>query len=276
MTQQSDHPGDQAAAELIRDLDRLDEQLSIRTYTTTSPILVKAVQLTEDADWEEVAKWCGGDLMSLGINRSGEHIRGLVVPPGEDGEPTFPARLNDWVIQGVTGHYFWRSPEEFAATYTPATDEQQGQQERYDDLEARFIDILVPLAALLRVPAVIPDPEAVEGGEDPENPPQQWNLDGIEDALARQRPQVFRPGDPEPGPEVTLVMGRDKCNQRHLWRRRGIPGLRPTRWAGEALAEWSRIFDFTPVLVEVTLPDYDAAVAADEKAGLVERTGGAE
>lgn len=120
MSQQPEHPGDEAAADLIQQLDQINEhQLGIRTYTTTSPILVKAVQLTEDADWEAIAAWCGGELVSLGIKPDGKHVYGIAVPQAGDGDSAVLARWNDWIISGVTGSYFVRSPEEFAATYTP-------------------------------------------------------------------------------------------------------------------------------------------------------------
>lgn len=183
----------------VKRADPAGQPAGVRTYTTTSPILVKAVQLTEDADWEAIATWCGGELVSLGIRPDGKHIYGIAVPQSGDGDGAVLARWNDWVVQGVTGSFVVRSPEEFAATYTPAEvagpdpfAEQRASelQERYDDLEARFIDLIGPLAKLLGVPAVVPDPDQAEGVEAPENPPQVWNLDGIHEALLR----IVQPG----------------------------------------------------------------------------------
>lgn len=285
MTQQSDHPEDQATA------DKPDEQLGIRTYTTTSPILVKAVQLTEGADWDAIAAWCGGQVDVPDVHRSALVIPGIAT-----------AVLDDWVIRGVTGSFFVRSPEEFAATYTPVfnrpsngwahdngtvcdagfladrsypepgklwwcTEHQrhlipdlvdakrtEELQERYDDLEAQFIDLFVPVAKLLGVPAAVDDPERTEGDEAPEDMPKVWNLDGVYEALGAVG-----------APSGMVLRPTEQDSARLLNAMETAPA---TLRATLPMAEWIR-YGLTK------LADRKPASQCDG-AGLVERTGGAE
>lgn len=262
----SQHPEPDAALQnLTGQLDRLDEQLGILVYTTQNPTPVKAVQLTEEADWEAIATWCGGAVHTE-RDSTDEYFSVLFMPPNAD-----TAITDDWIIQGVTGKFFHRSPEEFAATYTPATNDGPPGAVRDAALKLIRKGYADPGATLAR--------EFDQGPErDETEPVWAWGARAalanlvdaglLSGATPASQPRVFRPGDAEPGQDVTVVMGQDRHGDRaHLWRRHGIPGLTPTGWVtAEAVIEWSRIFDFHPRLIEVRLPDYAAAVAADEQA----------
>ena len=93
----------------------------VGTYTTTSPVLVHAVRLTEDADWDAIATWCGGEH-HVERDISDEYVSYLMVPGPDDTGPAI-ASHGDWIIRGVTGLFFVKLPDEFAATYTPHTDQ---------------------------------------------------------------------------------------------------------------------------------------------------------
>lgn len=82
-------------------------------YTTTAT--VRAVQLTPDADWEAIATWCRGTLIGRMTCHDDANGMEIVIPGGG-----LAAELGDWIIQGVTGYFFLRHPDVFAATYTPA------------------------------------------------------------------------------------------------------------------------------------------------------------
>lgn len=59
---------------------------------------VRAVQLTDEADWEAIAKWCGGELV-------GEYDTKLRIERPGLGLP-WVGTLNDWVIRGITDEFF--------------------------------------------------------------------------------------------------------------------------------------------------------------------------
>ncbi len=85
------------------------------------PVEVEAVQLTEDADWEQIAKWCGGKLSNMELANTGEYETLLYMQTLEAKKHI--ACEGDWVIQGVRGEFYSCKPDIFEATYEPVEDE---------------------------------------------------------------------------------------------------------------------------------------------------------
>jgi hypothetical protein len=69
----------------------------------TKPAEVEAVQLTEDADWEAIAEWCGGRVENRSTAPGMEPETVLVIPT-DTGEAT--ATEGYWVICGTQGEYY--------------------------------------------------------------------------------------------------------------------------------------------------------------------------
>lgn len=83
---------------------------------TKRPVTIEAVQLTDDADWEAIATWCGGRVAAY-RDASDEYYTPLVIPTLE-GE--MHADVGDWIIRGIQGEHYPCKPDIFAATYEPA------------------------------------------------------------------------------------------------------------------------------------------------------------
>jgi hypothetical protein len=66
----------------------------METSTYRQRATVQAVQLTDDADWEAIAAWCGGELHTVTFNEDPETW--LHLPGGHQGT------TNDWVIRYAT------------------------------------------------------------------------------------------------------------------------------------------------------------------------------
>lgn len=93
---------------------------------------------------------------------------------------------------------------------------------------------------------------------------------GFRDGRKPPEPRVFRDGDPEPGPEVDAVLDADG----DVW----TPHL--DEWVcGATTALWPDIFaDFGPLVACAPLPDFRAAVDADneKRRAAAESAGGAQ
>lgn len=85
------------------------------------PVVIEARQLTDDADWEDIAKWCGGELVNH-RDPSDEYTTTLIIrtPEGD-----MRAGEDDWVIKGVKGEFYPCKPDIVAATYEEVDRELQ-------------------------------------------------------------------------------------------------------------------------------------------------------
>lgn len=83
----------------------------LRRYRTVTK-LVTAIQLTDDADWKAVARWCGSGFQRG--HRRGDWADQLYVPTVHGGGW---AGVDDWITQAKDGSFEVLSPEEFTARY---------------------------------------------------------------------------------------------------------------------------------------------------------------
>jgi hypothetical protein len=90
-------------------------------YTPAAQPLLRAVQLTDDADWEAIAAWCAGEILTHELidptkpAEGGIWVTEIAIPG------TGEAWVGDWIIRGTTGSFFIRKPHEFAEAYVRAT-----------------------------------------------------------------------------------------------------------------------------------------------------------
>jgi hypothetical protein len=61
------------------------------------PNQASAVQLTDDADWEAIAEWCGADLCNRAVADSGEYETHMVLVGGPSADE------GDWIIKTADG-----------------------------------------------------------------------------------------------------------------------------------------------------------------------------
>ena len=78
------------------------------------PVVIEARQLTEDADWHDIAEWCAGTLVNREEADTGDYCTELVIWTLEG---TMRADAGDWIIRGVKGEFYPCKPDIFAATY---------------------------------------------------------------------------------------------------------------------------------------------------------------
>lgn len=95
--------------------------MKVTWFRLKYPAVIQAVQLTGDADWEQIARWCGGELVNHPVGDSGEYETVLYLNKHDDRVDRCAAWENCWIIQGITGHFFTREHDEFVAIYEPAT-----------------------------------------------------------------------------------------------------------------------------------------------------------
>ena len=77
---------------------------------------VEAVQLTEDADWEAIAAWCGGRLVNHTGAPGAEPVTFLELPTRGE----WDADLGNWVVKRGKGFFTSEEDEDFRAEYQPA------------------------------------------------------------------------------------------------------------------------------------------------------------
>lgn len=108
-------------------------------------------------------------------------------------------------------------------------------------------------------------------GAEPRVP--RWALDayraGFRDGRKPVEPQVFREGDPAPGPETTAVMDRDLDVARRYGDRWGY-----STYDDGADREWGQLLTYGPLLDCSALPEYHAAVQADHRRRAAARSAG--
>ena len=85
------------------------------------PVVVEAVQLTDDADWEAIADWCGGCLENHELGDSGEYETMLSISTLEG---IMLGLLSDWIIKGVKGEFYPCKADIFEATYEPVAGQE--------------------------------------------------------------------------------------------------------------------------------------------------------
>lgn len=76
--------------------------MKARWFRLKDPAVIQAVQLTEDADWEEIARWCGGELANLSVGDSGEYETVLYLNKHDDRVDRCTAWENCWIVRGAT------------------------------------------------------------------------------------------------------------------------------------------------------------------------------
>ena len=89
-------------------------QTGPRRYRKRS-VEIEAWQLTEDADWEAVAAWCGG-VIRVGRDITDEAYSWLVIPTLEG---DMRGNEGDFIIRGVRGEFYPCKPDIFAVTHEP-------------------------------------------------------------------------------------------------------------------------------------------------------------
>ena len=209
----------------------------VGTYTTTSPVVVRAAQLTEDADWDAIATWCGGEH-HVERDISDEYVSYLMVPGADDAGPAI-ASHGDWIIRGVTGLFFVKLPDEFAAIYRTAVDEQATPEQEARRVRGVVLDTLHRI--IQEQGEISDDPDDIVSAAQ-----TLWSALGVDAPAPRQ---VFREGDPKPDRPLTLLDREGDV----AWHDPGDP-------------DWDPYLRAYGPVVEIVIPDYAVAVAADEAA----------
>ena len=80
------------------------------------PDEVIAMHFSEPALGEDLAAWCGGELVFSSDGLSGEAHPSIMVPTVDGSQR---AELGDWIVQGSEGDFSAISAEDFAARHTP-------------------------------------------------------------------------------------------------------------------------------------------------------------
>jgi hypothetical protein len=79
-------------------------------------VVIGAVRLGEDLDWDAVAAWCGGEHGLQPLTDSGEYD-GLITVDGLDG--TEDAYDGDWIVRHTEGFRVWTAAD-FASAFASA------------------------------------------------------------------------------------------------------------------------------------------------------------
>ena len=82
------------------------------------PVVIEAQQLTDGADWDAIAVWCGGFLHNTTFGVPGADPTTLLKIKTLEG--VMEAGEGDWIIRGVKGEFYPCKPDIFEATYEPA------------------------------------------------------------------------------------------------------------------------------------------------------------
>ena len=80
------------------------------------PDEVIAMHFSEPEQGEDLAAWCGGELLLSTDGLSGEAQLSVMVPTVDGSQR---AELGDWIVQGSGGDFRAISAVEFAARHTP-------------------------------------------------------------------------------------------------------------------------------------------------------------
>jgi hypothetical protein len=78
------------------------------------PVAIEARELTDDADWDALAAWCGATPHAHTLGDTKDQI---AIPTLEG---VIWASVGDWIIRGVKGEFYPCKPDIFAETYEPA------------------------------------------------------------------------------------------------------------------------------------------------------------
>lgn len=92
----------------------MPDTFTVTKFRVRAEPIVEAVQLLDDGtqDWEEIARWCGGKLLTYEVGDSGEYDSHIAVPGW-----ALPVYEGDWIIKGITGLFFVRDAALFGDTY---------------------------------------------------------------------------------------------------------------------------------------------------------------
>ena len=86
--------------------------LQPKTYKK-KPVVVEAVQFTNQAVGEEIANWCGGRLIRH-VPIPGAPYYEILIPTLEG---NMIASMNDWIIRGIKGEFYPCKPDIFLQSY---------------------------------------------------------------------------------------------------------------------------------------------------------------
>lgn len=78
------------------------------------PVVIEARRLSGAANLDDVARWCGGKVVKIGVEDD------RVAIDIETLEGVMRADYLDWIIKGVKGEFYPCKPDIFDATYEPA------------------------------------------------------------------------------------------------------------------------------------------------------------
>lgn len=95
------------------DNEMSSQRITIQRFTT-EPVMVEAVHLTDDADWEAIAAWCGAPPHP---HRPGD-LKDQIAVPTPDGIDW--AGVGDYVTRGAGGEHRPVKANVFTATFLPA------------------------------------------------------------------------------------------------------------------------------------------------------------
>ncbi len=77
------------------------------------PVVIEAIQLTDEADWHAIAAWCGGSV-ELARDHTDEYESWICIPTLEG---DMRASAGDWIIRGVADEFYPCKPDIFTRTY---------------------------------------------------------------------------------------------------------------------------------------------------------------
>jgi len=80
------------------------------------PVVIEAVQFTNNASALDILKWAGTPPVRADINPASGVAQAILI---DTLEGTMRAVYRDWIIRGVKGEFYPCKPDIFAATYEP-------------------------------------------------------------------------------------------------------------------------------------------------------------
>ena len=82
------------------------------------PVVIEAMQFTDEVTGRDIAGWCGGRLNVSVSPRDHSDVWVDITIPTLEGAMT--ATRGDWIIRGVAGEFYPCKPDIFEQTYEPA------------------------------------------------------------------------------------------------------------------------------------------------------------
>jgi hypothetical protein len=81
------------------------------------PVVIEAVQFTDNASAERIAKWAGTPPLRVCFRPDMPHVAEMLAVDTLEG--TMTADLGDWIVRGTEGEFYPVKPGAFAATFEP-------------------------------------------------------------------------------------------------------------------------------------------------------------